>query len=188
MPRLTEDQWAAIRIEWEGEPRVTMTELAERFGVNKSALSRKAKNEGWQKRGQLPSINEAAQRKADARFDVDGNSTSTQREGTAVDLASRSESEDVRAAVLVRHRSEWSELELYRRHALEAMDKAKTEGNREEWTIAKTAAETAKSNLSALQIKQDGERKAWGMDDAAIRIDVSKASDEELERMAKGKA
>ena len=33
----------------------------------------------------------------------------------------------------------------------------------------------------------DGERKAWGLDDAAIRIDVTRASDEELAAMVKGR-
>jgi hypothetical protein len=184
MPRLTADQWAAIRVAWEGEPTATFTALAEQFGINKAQISRVASRDGWAKRHQLESINEAAHRKADAKVNAEGNAT--QRELNVDDLATRSESEAVRAGVLVRHRTEWAALDLYRRYALEAMDEARAAGQREDWMIAKTAADTAKANLQALQIKQDGERKAWGLDDAAIKIDVTKASDAELEALVRG--
>jgi hypothetical protein len=162
MPRLTVDQWAAIRMEWEGEPLATYTGLGEKFGVDKSEISRRAKRESWVKRGQLASINESAQRKADLLTDAQGNST--QRELNAGDLATRTESEDLRAAVTARHRVEWGELEEFRQNALAAMRDAHAVGDRETWSIAKVAADTAKANLSALEIKQQGERRAWGLD------------------------
>lgn len=162
MPRLTTDQWAAIRIEWEGEPLATFSGLAIKHGVNKSEVSRTAKRQNWAKTGQLASINESAQRKADLLTDSDGNPT--QRKPNAVDLASRTESEDLRAAVTARHRTEWAELEGFRKSALVAMKKAHESGDKEGWAIAKIAADTAKANLSALEIKQGGERKAWGLD------------------------
>ena len=162
MPRLTADQWAAIRIEWEGEPRATFSGLGEKFGIDKSEISRRSRREIWIKRGQLASINESAQRKADLLTDAQGNST--QRELNAGDLATRSESEDLRAAVTARHRIEWGELETFRQSALDAMQDAKEVGDRETWYIAKVAADTAKANLSALEIKQQGERRAWGLD------------------------
>ncbi|MBP8197362.1 MAG: hypothetical protein KAX64_02260 [Chromatiaceae bacterium] len=162
MPRLTADQWAAIRMEWEGEPLATYTGLGEKFGVDKSEISRRAKRESWVKRGQLASINESAQRKADLLTDAHG--CSTQRELNTGDLATRTESEDLRAAVTARHRTEWGELEAFRQAALEAMQDARQNGDRETWSIAKLAADTAKANLSALEIKQQGERRAWGLD------------------------
>lgn len=162
MPRLTTDQWAAIRIEWEGEPLATFSGLSVKHGVNKSEISRTAKRQGWVKRGQLASINESAQRKADRLTNSTGNPT--QRKPNALDLATRIESEDLRAEVAARHRMEWAELELYRWQALKTMDEAKTTGDREGWTIAKLAADTAKANLAALEIKQQGERRAWGLD------------------------
>ena len=163
MPRLTADQWAAVRLEWEGEPTATFTGLATKHGVNKSEISRRAAKEAWSKRGQLGAINDAAQRKADARVDADGNPT--QRKPNVVDLASREESEDVRAAVLERLRREWAELESFRRAALKVM-KAAHEGT-EEWKNAKLAADTALANMRALDVKQAGERKAWGLDQQA---------------------
>ncbi len=162
MPRLTTDQWAAIRIEWEGEPLATFTGLGEKFGVDKANISRRSAREAWTKRGQLASINESAQRKADLLTDAQGHAT--QRNSNAGDLATRSESEDLRAAVTARHRTEWGDLEEFRQHALTAMQDAHAAGDRETWYIAKMAADTAKANLSALEIKQQGERRAWGLD------------------------
>lgn len=162
MPRLTADQWAAIRIEWEGEPVATFRALAIKYNVDNSEISRRAKREGWTKRGQLAAINESAQRKADKLTDSDGNST--QRKLSSADLAARDESEGLRAEVLIRHRREWAELEAFRKTALKAMKDAHEAGDRLSWLVAKIAADTAKANLSALDIKQNGERRAWGLD------------------------
>lgn len=185
MPRLTADQWAAIRIEWEGEPTASFSGLAKKFGVDNSEISRRARREGWVKRGKLSSINEAAQRKADTRIDSDGNAT--QRKLRNSDLATREESEELRAEINVRHRTEWAELENFRRVALKTMKDAHAAGDRASWLVAKTAADTAKAHLQALQIKQDGERKAWGMEGDSIKIDLSKASDAELEAIVRGR-
>lgn len=162
VPRLTADQWAAIRMEWEGEPTATFSALAPKHGVNKSEISRTAKRQGWSKRGQIADINDAAQRRADANTNADGNPT--QRQPNAGALATREQSEAVRAAVLIRHRTEWAEMEGYRQDALAAMATAKEAGDRAAWMIAKLAADTAKANLQALEIKQAGEARAWGLD------------------------
>lgn len=163
----------------------TFSGLALKHGVNKSEISRTAKRQSWAKTGQLAGINESAQRKADRLTDANGNPT--QRKPNVVDLATREESEDLRAEINARHRQEWAELELYRRQALKTMDEAKAAGDREGWSIAKLAADTAKAHLQSLQIKQDGERKAWGMDETAVKIDVTKASDAELEALVRGR-
>lgn len=165
MPRLTSDQWAAVRLEWEGEPTATFLGLAAKHGLQASSISRRSAAEGWSKRGVIGDINEAAQRKADARVDAEGNAKQTQRQSTAGDLATRTESEDVRAAVLERLRREWAELEQFRRAAL-ALMKAAHEGGAE-WKEAKLAADTALANMRALEVKQAGERKAWGLDTTA---------------------
>jgi len=161
MPRLKPDQWVTIRAQWEGEPTATFSELAQQHGVDRASVSRKAAAEGWSKRGVLGDINECAQRKADARVGADGNATQL----NAADIATRTESEDVRAAVLERLRREWAELESFRRAALTVMKDAH-EGA-EEWKNAKLAADTALANMRALEVKQSGERKAWGLDQHA---------------------
>jgi hypothetical protein len=196
MPRLTADQWAAIRIAWEGDPAATYESAAAEAATKsrfdppvKSSVSERARKEEWSKRNQLAAINESASRRADSATEPNGEpiepNETTAPFGIAV-LASREESEIKRAAVLVRHRAEWAALEMYRRHALAAMDAAAEAGQRDEWLIAKTAADTAKANFQALQVKQDGERKAWNLDDNSLKIDISKASDAELEAMVKG--
>jgi hypothetical protein len=158
VPRLTADQWDDIRSEWEADPITTFSGLGEKFGVDKANICRKAARDGWSKIGQIGSINENAQRRADAR--ADGNAT--QRNGR--DVATRCESESIRADVLVRHRHEWDELMTYRRLALEAMNAAGETGDRVAWSVAKLAADTAKANLQALEIAQAGEARAWGLD------------------------
>lgn len=162
MPRLSADQWAAMRLEWEGEPVATFSGLGKKYGVDNSEISRRARRDGWTKRGVLGDINEAAQRKADARCDADGNST--QRKLRDSDLATRDESEDLRAEVLARHRRDWAEMVAFRKTALAEMKTAHARGDKEAWQVAKLAADTALANLRSLAVAHDGERKAWGLD------------------------
>lgn len=165
MPRLTADQWADVRAEWEGEPTATFNALADKHGINVSNISRKADKEGWAKRNQLGVINESASRKADAMVDSDGNANpkrKTQNQPAKLALAQREQSEDVRALVQARHRQEWAELEQFRKAALAQM-KAAHEGSKA-WREAKIAAETAATNIRALDIKQQGEARAWMLD------------------------
>ena len=161
MPRLTADQWAAVRLDWEGEPSATFCQLAIKHNVNKSEISRAAKKQAWVKTGQLAGINESAQRKADSYTTPDG--IVTQQNPNTV-LASRDEAIDVRAAIVARHRGEIAELEGFRRTALKAMKDAHERGDKESWNIAKIAADTARANIAALDLKQMTERRAWGMD------------------------
>ncbi len=178
MARLTEDQWQAIRAAWEEDPTASYDAAADRAAKaggfeapTKGAISQRAtKDGGWSKRGQLSNINEAAQRLADAaKLNREVNPYTGDR------LAARGDSERLRADILARHRSEWEELDEARRAALDKMrecyvvseDGRPNMAAKEEWTVAKMAAETARINLNALEIKQAGERKAWGLDDPA---------------------
>jgi hypothetical protein len=49
MSRLPRDQWVAARAEYEVRADRTLTAIAEQFGVDRAAVSRKAKIEGWQR-------------------------------------------------------------------------------------------------------------------------------------------
>lgn len=141
----------------------------------------------------LGAINERAQRVADTRTDADGAPTTVWREPT------RESSECLRAEVIARHRAEWAELEGFRKIALQAMkdahdarlrllalkrgggglfelssDGVETEaGLRLAWQVAKVAAETARANLAALEAKQSGESRAWGLQYDQQRADES---------------
>lgn len=163
MPRLSEEQWNQLRAEWEGEPTASFNALAEKYSINVSSVSRKAARDEWEKTNQLASINEAASLKADALVDSNGNALNAIANAKLA-LAQRDVSEDLRAQVQVRHRGEWSQLDEFRKTALKAMKDAHESGDRALWSIAKTAADTALSNIRALATKQDAERKAWGLD------------------------
>ena len=185
MPRLKKHQWEEMRLTWETEPSVKFIDLARQYNVNVSAVSRWASREGWEKIRPLQAINDAAQRRADARTDATGNrvelikekqklewdaNTSYEEKRNDVEQATRAESEAKRADLVTRHRTEWAELEGFRRTAMAAMKTAHEKGDRGSWGIAKTAAETAKTNLMALEIKQAGEARAWGLDAGVAQV------------------
>lgn len=164
MPRLSADQWGLVRAEWEGEPLASFNSLADKHGINVSNISRRAARDSWVKRNQLASINEAASRKADALVDSNGQMRENANANAKLALAQRELSEDLRAQVQARHRSEWAEMVAFRKTALVVMHDAHKKKDRASWANAKLAADTALANLRALAVAHDGERKSWGLD------------------------
>lgn len=198
MARLDPSLWAEIRRIWEFAPEEptyldAANQAAAKFGFEapkKTAIDNRAKREGWERRGSLTGVNASAQRKADRMVDstgapsvVDAPSTkkvdaSTNAGVAQLTAAARTESEDKRAEVLARHRTEWQQVAVLRQEALarraaDAVD-------------AFNRAKLAKITAEMTMIQQVGERRAWGMDtpDAA---DVSKMTDAQLEALVKGK-
>jgi len=49
MPPLTKQQWQQARVEWESDPDLTITELANRYGVARNTVYERIKREGWRK-------------------------------------------------------------------------------------------------------------------------------------------
>lgn len=149
MPRLDADTWGTVRAEYEAG--ASMSGLAKKHQVNKSAISRKAEKEAWT---QDPT--EAVDRLVNAKINGVGNAVDPQKKAEALDAAA-----DRKVAVIRRHQAEWDGIEAIRVAAIqgESFDKAK---------LAKIASET-------LMIKQGGERKAWGLDkpDPAAAITVT---------------
>lgn len=166
MPRLTQEQWAEARVEWEDNPTMTLNYISQKYDIHRSEVTRRAQKESWTKTRQIEAINEAAHRIADAQ----GNPTNpniTQHTPKALSIertATRIESVTARAEVLDRHRKEWLDVEVMRKVALKAMKTAHDAKEYDAWKVAKMAAETARANLQVLEIKQNGERKAWGLD------------------------
>ncbi|QIK36764.1 hypothetical protein GWK36_00720 [Caldichromatium japonicum] len=171
-------------------------------------MQQRAKREGWQRRGSMQGIVAAAQRKADRlAAEAKREEPVVYRNDAERVQQERIAAENVRAEVLARHRDEWIEIEIYRRQALAVMqiaaetmpkDDERNESNESpdpEWTrerkalwdMAKTAADTAAANLRALMAKQEGERKAWGLDEPPPLPEVTKLSDEQLKALARGK-
>lgn len=77
----------------------------------------------------------------------------------------------MRADVSGRLRREWVELDPLRRASAATMKRAFEEPDPrvavERWKAAKLASETILATFRALAIKQQGERAAWGVDDAS---------------------
>ncbi len=163
--RPSAETWAEIQTEWENEPKATYTSLAEKYKINRASICKKCKKDNWVKRKQLGQINAAADRRADAITDSDGNKATIAkgRKATSADIATRQQSEILRASVKVRHRGELAQMEQFRQAALKTMKEAHEEGKTARWSMAKVAADTFLSNIRGLLTKQDAETKAWGL-------------------------
>jgi len=159
--RLTANEWKVVRSEFETEPLASYGSLSAKYGVVKSAIHTKSKKEGWVKAGETASINEAAYRRADAD---DGLEREKNASSALKVIASREESEQKRAAVIVLHRQEWSELNNFRKAALSKMKEAIEAADRKIWWNAKIASDTILHHMRTLDIKQQGERRAWGLE------------------------
>ena len=132
--RLTPDQWQAIRTIWEYDPDEPTYNAASgkasgkfKFSApGKTTIESRAKKECWDRRGSLNGINSAAQRKADTLTLSDGAPVPSDAkppansDGSDAKLAqaAREESENKRAEVIARHRTEWKQIAVLRQEAL----------------------------------------------------------------------
>ena len=136
--------WGQIRVEY--ELGASLRELARAHGVSKSAVSKRARSEGWI-RDTTGTVRRLAVAKsaglADAVDTVD--TVHPKKRAEAVERAA-----DALAAVIQRHKSEWD------RH-WQIVEEALESGDFERAKLAKILAET-------LRLRQDGERRAWGLD------------------------
>ena len=131
--------WETIRAEYEAGS--TMGELSRKHGVNKAAISRRAKKEGW-----TQDLSGVVDRLAEAKVNGIVNTVDLKKKAEAVDAAA------VRKAdVILRHRDAWPKIKALNAQAIEAQD----------FNAAKLAKITAETE----RIIQDGERKAWGITD-----------------------
>lgn len=142
--RLSRDDWAAARVKWESDPEATDTSVADLFGVTRQAVAGKRERDGWAKVGVLQAVQQRAQLMADKTC---ANIALGNIKSDSVDLAV-----EIRADVIERHRGDWAE---HRKH----------------FTISGIASDfdlgkSAKIAAEMIKIRQDGERKAYGLDDA----------------------
>jgi hypothetical protein len=195
--RLTEEQWQAIRSSWEYDPdEPSLLVAGERAGKkyqfrppSKSAIHKrtetdKKRGNSWERRSSMSGINIAAHRKADALVEAG----SGRKVDSAVDgehqsvliktQVSRDDAEDLRAEINARHRNEWKAVGVLINEAINLRNSDPIRAS-DKMKFAKLAAETVK-------IKQDGERKAWGME--VLVGDMSKMTDEQLESIIRGVA
>ena len=131
--------WETIRAEYEAGS--TMGELSRKHGVDKAAISRKAKKEAW-----LADLSEVVNKRAEAKVNGLVNTVDPKKKAEAVDRAA-----DAKAAVILRHKEEWEQHQQLIRQAVESGDF--------------DAAKLAKITAETIKIRQEGERKAWGITD-----------------------
>lgn len=185
-PPLTEAQWDAIRRSYEYDhdnPSMEMSanRAAEKLGFGaptRAAVHKRSKAEGWVRRGSMAGIVDAAHRKADRMVQSDGRSEPDPL-GEKLAYEARQESEDKRAEVLARHRAEWQDVITLRQEAIDLREESRSE-SMDRAKLAKTVAEVTK-------LHQDGERRAWGLDEVIALPDMNKMSEDELRAVAAGR-
>ena len=131
--------WETIRAEYEAG--TSQADLSRRHGESRKAIQKHITAEGWTQ-GSSGTVNRMAEDKVAGI--VAG--CDPKKKAEALNRAA-----DAVAAVMIRHKSEWERHQSLIDEALEAgdFDKAK---------LAKITAET-------LKIRQEGERRAWGISD-----------------------
>ncbi len=131
--------WETIRAEY--EVGASQSELAKRHGVSRKAIQKHITAEGWAQdiSGTLDRLTEAKVAGVVAGCDP-------KKKAAALDRAA-----DAKAAVIMRHKEEWEQHQQLIRAAVE-------NGDFDAAKLAKITAETIK-------IRQEGERKAWGITD-----------------------
>lgn len=149
MPRLDPDAWERIRIAREASGE-SFKSLAERFGVSANAIHKRAKREGW---GDGSDVGAVIRRRVDAK--VDG--VNLAADETPETRAAAIEAAAERGADVIRmHRNDWQAHRARFGSAPADMNEAR---------LGKLAAEM-------LRARQEGERKAWGLDADEGRAEI----------------
>lgn len=130
--------WETIRAEYEAG--ASQSELSRRHGLSRTAIQKRIRAEGW-----MRDVSETIDRLTAARVAGVVAGCNPQKKAEALERAA-----DAKAAVIMRHKAEWE------RHRT-IMDEALAASDFERAKLAKITAET-------LRIRQDGERRAWGID------------------------
>lgn len=147
MARLTVEQWATVRAEYEAG--ATINSLAKKHGVSHTAIGNKCKAQDWKQ-----DLAEVVRRKTEEKLaGAVATSDPLKREAAADAEATR------RAEVGKRHRDEWSAARALSYGAMKSKDFE--------------AAKLAKISAETLKIIQEGERKAWGLDPAGTAPPVT---------------
>jgi hypothetical protein len=146
MPRLSRETWADVRAE--REAGASFPELAAKYGVSHQAIQKRAKAEGW---GDGTDVAEVIRRKVAEKVARVVAGANPQKRAEAIDAEA-----EKRAAVVRMHQAEWDD------------HRARFGSVPEDFEAGKLA----KISAEMLRIRQDGERKAWGLDTGQAQGDV----------------
>lgn len=138
MARLTRDQWETVRAE--REAGAVFTDLAARFGVSHTAIIKRAKAEGW---GDGKDVEEAIRRKVSEKVSGVVSTETPKKKAEAIDAAA-----DRVVEVIARHQQEWAD----HREQFGSVPADFGEGKH------------AKISAEVLKIRQEGERRAWNIE------------------------
>ena len=158
MPKLSRDDWEKIRAE--REAGLSFGLLASRYGIDKAAIVRRAKAEGW---GDGADAAELVRRKAMEQ--VTGTAiTDPEKRAAAIDRAA-----ELAADVIRRHQAEAEQVrELFWR-GLEARRAAET---LDEKRLAFETLKAAKISSETLANLQRMERISYGLDDHGGKTEI----------------
>ncbi|MFD1558342.1 hypothetical protein ACFSHT_22380 [Paraburkholderia silviterrae] len=147
MSRRADFDWETIRAEYEaGSSQVA---LSKKHGCSRGAIQKHIAAEGW-----AQDVTPVIQRKVAEKVAGVVAGCSPEKKAAALDEAA-----DRTAAVVTRHRDEWDDHKQLVTNAIAEQDFGKAK-------LAKITAET-------LKIRQDGERKAWGLDSGQRTGDIN---------------
>jgi len=158
MPRLSKETWADIRAE--REAGASFGELAAKFGVDKAAIVRRAKAEGWSD-GQ--DVAELIRRKVTEKL-TETSPTAPDKKAAAIDAAA-----DRAAKIVKRHQEE---TDAARDRLYSGLRAHKAAITKEEKMLAFEDLKAAKITAEALAIIQRLERINWGLEDASAKPQI----------------
>jgi len=158
MPKLSRDDWEKIRAE--REAGLSFGLLASRYGIDKAAIVRRAKAEGW---GDGTDVAELVRRKAMEQ--VTGTAiTDPEKKAAAIDLAA-----ELAADVIRRHQAEAEQVRELLWRGLEASRAAET---LDEKRLAFETLKAAKISSETLANLQRMERISYGLDDHGGKTEI----------------
>lgn len=151
-PQFDDLKRGQARALWEGSPKATCASVGKELGVTDTAVRSWMKSDRWKKiaAGKMAKEAQAAADNYKTELSKLGPEVTTEERIAAAEKASEVTAVELRAAVLDRHRKEWSAPRQLSYEAIKGRDFEKAK-------LAKITAET-------LMLIQSGERKAWGMD------------------------
>lgn len=138
--------WEKIRAEYEAGG--TQAGLSRRHGCSRTAIQKRIESEGWSQ-----DIRPVLERLTAEKVAGVVAGCNPKKKAQALDQEA-----DRRHAVVVRHKEEWD------RHQT-IIDEAVANGDFDKAKLAKITAETIK-------IRQEGERKAWGLESNKAEVDT----------------
>jgi hypothetical protein len=158
MPRLSRETWADVRAE--REAGASFGALAAKYGVDKAAIVRRAKAEGW---GDGQDVAEIIRRKVTEKL-TGTSPTAPEKKAAAIDAAA-----DRAAEVIRRHQEETNAARERLYAGLKAHKAAVT---REDKLLAFEDLKAAKIAAEALSIIQRLERINWGLEEASAKPEI----------------